>query len=214
MVYTRILFRFPAGYPRKTGPSGCPAFKLIERPEIAPATHETLKRRLHEICNEQRPSLAACISYLLGHDERKARVDVIDADSDSESDIDMQKEFNVPSKRTCGMSWGPNGKSFPFLLCMNRKHLLYILTGELVVFRTKEEPQNGRRIPSLSRSPSGNNGNNTLSVNNAKSNTVLLKAMSALSRLSELKNNKSRKRQAELAGFSFAAGIRKVGHLS
>jgi hypothetical protein len=37
-----------------------------------------------------------------------------------------------------------------------------------------------------------------------------LKAMSALSRLSDMKHDKHRKRQAQLAGFSFAEGIQKV----
>lgn len=43
-----------------------------------------------------------------------------------------------------------------------------------------------------------------------KGNAALLKAMHVLSRFGDAKHDKHRKRQAELAGFSFAAGIEKV----
>lgn len=110
LVACRVLFRFPAGYPGKSGSSGAPAFKLVETPEIPVETYEAMRKTLHTLCDEVRPCLAACISYLLGHDERKSRADLAAAESDSDSDSEVQQAHNVPSKRTCGMCWGPNGE--------------------------------------------------------------------------------------------------------
>lgn len=132
MVYVRVLFRFPPAYPRKAGPSGSPVFKLVERSEISRESHETMRQRLKELCDGQRPALAACISFLLGHDERTTRMDMVGgADSDSESDIDLQDEFNVPSKRTCGMSWGPNGE------CLLSSHSVVVQLRHSIVGDTQ-----------------------------------------------------------------------------
>lgn len=111
MVRVRVLFRFPRGYPQKSGQAGCPAFKLIEKPAIPPETHDSMRRKLQEICEEQRPALGACVSYLLGIDQRQATSGDIVPDSDSESDVDLPNQKHLLDKRTCGMCWGPNGMS-------------------------------------------------------------------------------------------------------
>jgi hypothetical protein len=82
-----------------------------------------MKQRLQEICEEQRPALAACISYLLGYNETQNRVDSIEPDSDSESDIEFPTQKHVLDKRSCGMSWGPNGESFFLLQNPGTHHL-------------------------------------------------------------------------------------------
>lgn len=110
-VRIRILFRFPRGYPRKAGQAGCPVFKLIHKSTIPSATHDVMRRRLQEICEEERPALAACVSYLLGMDQRQTRTDEIEPDSGSESDDDLPTQKHVLDKVTCGMCWGLNGMS-------------------------------------------------------------------------------------------------------
>ena len=87
-------------------------FKLIEKPAIPPETHDTMRRRLQEICEEQRPALGACVSYLLGMEQKQSQLGELEPDSDSESDIGLPSQKHVLDKRTCGMCWGPNGKSF------------------------------------------------------------------------------------------------------
>jgi hypothetical protein len=186
-------------------------FKLIEKPTIPPETHDVMRRRLQEICEEERPALAGCVSYLLGMDQRQTRPDEIEPDSDSESDDDLPTQKHVLDKVTCGMCWGPNGMSMPTSLESANMTYIGLHTGEMVTFFAKDLTAGRKRNPSAPHTPSGKTSRQiSLSTGGAKGNTSLLKAMSALSRLSDSKHDKHRRRQAELAGFSFAEGIHRV----
>lgn len=111
LVFLRIRFRFPPGYPRIGGKEGLPSFDLEEKSDIPAQTHRTMKQAIQRICEEERPCLVGCIAYLLGHEETRGRSIFRAPDSDSDSEAGVV-QHNVPSKRTCGASWGPNGMSF------------------------------------------------------------------------------------------------------
>lgn len=108
LVFLRIRFRFPPGYPRIGGKEGLPSFDLEEKSDIPTATHRTMKQSIQRICEEERPCLVGCIAYLLGHEESRGRATFRAPDSDSDSEAGVI-QHNVPSKRTCGATWGPNG---------------------------------------------------------------------------------------------------------
>lgn len=109
LVFTRIRFRFPANYPRAVGKEGLPTFDLEEKSDIPPQTHKTMKQVIQRICEEERPCLISCIAYLLGHEESRGRSIFRAPDSDSDSEAGVV-QHNVPSKRSSGATWGPNGK--------------------------------------------------------------------------------------------------------
>lgn len=110
LVFIRIRFRFPANYPRVAGKEGLPSFDLEEKADIPTQTHKTMKQAIQRICEEERPCLIGCIAYLLGHEETRGRSTFRAPDSDSDSEAGAV-QHNVPSKRTCGATWGPNGMS-------------------------------------------------------------------------------------------------------
>lgn len=82
-----------------------------------------------------------------------------------------------------------------------------------MTFFAKDVDVARKRNPSAPHTPAGKSSRQVSQGNGgSKGNIALLKAMSALSRLSDSKHDKHRRRQAELAGFSFAQGIQKVSH--
>lgn len=114
MAFVRVYFRFPASYPRAQGREGSPAFSLSNSPLITKESRDALRQKLHRICEESRPCLAACISFLLGHDERKGRPGApLPVDSDSESDLGVITGPMLP-KVTCGACWGTDGTLVTF----------------------------------------------------------------------------------------------------
>lgn len=183
LAFVRVYFRFPASYPRAQGKDGCPAFSLSNSPLISKDTRDMLRQKLHRICEDTRPCLAACVSFLLGHDERKGRMGApLPVDSDSESDLGVVTGPMLP-KVTCGACWGTDGTLVTFFAVA---------------------PPTLRGFGSTSRSPSTQG-----SVGGVKdeARTSFLKAYSALT--AKMDPN-ARNKRSQYAGLVLSQGFERI----
>lgn len=104
MAFMRIHWSFPASYPYS---QDLPTFELERNPTVSPIVRQKVIQTIKLMRAATRQCLVSTSAYLLGVHERGRRL--VD-DSDSEDEVDRQM-MNVPMLvRTCGATFGPNGK--------------------------------------------------------------------------------------------------------
>jgi hypothetical protein len=106
MAFIRIHWSFPVNYPYA---SDYPTFEMERNPTVSPITRQKMVTTIKQLRAANRQCLLSTTSYLLGAHERQGRMR-IERESDSEDESDGHM-VNVPMLiRTCGATFGPNGK--------------------------------------------------------------------------------------------------------
>jgi len=106
MAFIRIHWSFPINYPYA---SEYPTFEMERNPTVSPITRQKMVTTIKQLRAASRQCLLSTTSYLLGAHERQGRMR-IEEESDSEDEADGHM-VNVPMLiRTCGATFGPNGK--------------------------------------------------------------------------------------------------------
>ena len=107
IAFMRIHWSFPPTYPYALD---IPTFELERNPTVSPITRQKIIATIKEMRSDNRQCLVATSSFLLGSQERVGRR-LVEEESDSESEKDVNL-VNVPMLiRTCGATFGPNGQS-------------------------------------------------------------------------------------------------------
>ena len=107
MAFMRIHWSFSSTYPWTPD---IPTFELERNPTISPITRQKIVATLKEMRAASRQCLVATSAFLLGSNERMGRR-LLEEESDSESEKDVQLSHAPMLIPTCGATFGPNGKS-------------------------------------------------------------------------------------------------------
>ena len=106
MAFLRIHWSFPPKYPFSPEP---PTFQLERNPTVSPITRQKLVSTIREMRAMNRQCLVATSAFLLGSSDRPG-LRLVEEESDTESENNVQLS-NVPMLiRTCGATFGPNGR--------------------------------------------------------------------------------------------------------
>ncbi|KAL4080027.1 hypothetical protein V8B97DRAFT_1863860 [Scleroderma yunnanense] len=136
LVFVRVSFRFPKGYPNAPHPEGTPEIELERSPLIPLRNRAFMLRKLRTIRERHCPCLEACLRFLLFGDEDDEVTTPVDMGSGTSSEDEgpgqlthksrnftvslLRNNKNVAEPRTSQGVFSPNGELVCFFRAMPR----------------------------------------------------------------------------------------------